>query len=516
MPNQPSSSVLPSAGNQIHRIVPRHGVVTLFGYGIQVRVDRGHLILEDGIGPDRRHARLPKVGSGLERIVTIGNDGSVSLAALRWLADKKAAFVMLDRNGSVLSATGPVSRSDARLRRAQARASETDLGLQIARELIHLKLTAQEAVAREKFRSTQTAGAIALIRAQLPTATKMDAVRVCEARAAVAYWQAWQAVHVEFPKRDLRRTPEHWLSFGSRTSPLSGFSPRLAINPLNATLNYLYAILESEARLAIVAMGLDPGMGFIHLDSGRRDSLACDLMEAVRPEVDTFVLDWVARAPLSRDWFFEERNGNCRLMGQFAATLSETAPRWRRAVAPLAEWLAQVFWEQSPKMASHRAPASRLTQGRKRLVHGGTPSLPKLRSSVPQNLCRTCGAPIMHNGTFCRLCCAEASKDQYPKAAALGRMVALTLESQARRTKTQRRNARAQHGWIAATQPSWLDQRTYVDRIQPLLSTLTSSKIASAIQVSLGYADSIRKGKVHPHARHWQRLAELVGVQPGN
>ena len=33
-------------------VVPRHGVVTLFGYGIQVRVDRGHLLLDDGIGAD--------------------------------------------------------------------------------------------------------------------------------------------------------------------------------------------------------------------------------------------------------------------------------------------------------------------------------------------------------------------------------------------------------------------------------------------------------------------------------
>jgi hypothetical protein len=31
-------------------ITPRHGVVTLFGYGIQVRVDKGHLILSDGSG----------------------------------------------------------------------------------------------------------------------------------------------------------------------------------------------------------------------------------------------------------------------------------------------------------------------------------------------------------------------------------------------------------------------------------------------------------------------------------
>jgi hypothetical protein len=38
-------------------VVPRHGVVTLYGYRIQVRVDRGHLLLDDGIGADRRHWR---------------------------------------------------------------------------------------------------------------------------------------------------------------------------------------------------------------------------------------------------------------------------------------------------------------------------------------------------------------------------------------------------------------------------------------------------------------------------
>src|SRR5437879_4293006 len=111
---------------QFHNsVVPRHGVVTLFGYGIQVRVDRGHLFLEDGIGVDRRQYHLPRVGHGLKRLVVIGSDGMVSLAALRWLADQDAAFVMLDRDGSVLATTGPVRPSDARLRRAQATALQS-------------------------------------------------------------------------------------------------------------------------------------------------------------------------------------------------------------------------------------------------------------------------------------------------------------------------------------------------------------------------------------------------------
>ena len=104
-------------------IIPRHGVVTLFGYGTSVCVDRGHLVIKDGIGSLRRRARFPRVGHGLKRLVVIGSDGMVSLSALRWLHDQDAAFVMLDRIGKVLAITGPVRPSDARLRRAQSLAS---------------------------------------------------------------------------------------------------------------------------------------------------------------------------------------------------------------------------------------------------------------------------------------------------------------------------------------------------------------------------------------------------------
>ena len=492
--------------------VPRSGVVTLFGYGIKVHVQRGHLLMEDGIGPERRYLRLPRVGHGLQRLVVIGNHGFVSVAALSWLAAQDVAFVLLERDGRLLATTGPVRRADARLRRSQACAGESELGLEISRHLITLKLIGQERVARDCLQDAMTANAIASLRNELKSARTLEQVRTCEARAGAAYWISWRGVQMRFPKRDVPRVPEHWLTFGSRTSPLSGFSPRVAVNPLNAIFNYLYTILETETRLAIAAMGLDPGLGFLHVDNDRRDSLACDLMEVVRPDVDAFLYDWVSRTPFKRDFFFEQRNGNCRLTGSFAATLSETAPTWRRAVAPIVEWLAQTLWEHSPKMVGHRPPANRLTQSTKRGAHGGGPELPALRPIRHQNLCRTCGAPIMHTGIYCRLCNAEASKKEYRKAAASGRKAALSADSQARRIETQRRNARAQHGWIAAKHPVWLDQDTYVKRILPRLSGLTGSAIASAIQVSLGYADSIRKGKVHPHARHWQKLAELVGV----
>ena len=59
----------------------------------------GHLEIEDGVGMDRHYVRLPRVGYKLKRLVCIGSDGLVSLAALKWLAAQEASFVLLERNG---------------------------------------------------------------------------------------------------------------------------------------------------------------------------------------------------------------------------------------------------------------------------------------------------------------------------------------------------------------------------------------------------------------------------------
>src|SRR5437588_5522192 len=131
-----ASKTVPQFSQLHNSIVPRHGVVTLFGYGIQVRLERGHLLLDDGIGPDRRHFRLPRVEHGLRRLVVIGSDGFVSLSALRWLADQKASFLMIERDGSVLATAGAVRSSEVRLRRAQALAHVSGVALRITRELI--------------------------------------------------------------------------------------------------------------------------------------------------------------------------------------------------------------------------------------------------------------------------------------------------------------------------------------------------------------------------------------------
>lgn len=491
--------------------ISKHGVVTLTGFGIRVTMQAGHLEIEDRIGPDRRKFRLPRVGHRLKRLVIVGADGVVSLAALRWLADQQAAFIMLERDGRVLTVTGPVRPSDSRLRRAQALAGQLGTSLRIARELIDKKLAGQESVARHKLLATDTADTIARHRAELAEADTSEKIRLIESLAASAYWAAWRNLPVNFPRKDEARVPDHWHLFGARVSPLTG-SPRLAVNPPNAILNYLYALLESESRLAAAALGLDPGLGMLHVDAPARDSLACDLMEPVRPHIDAFVLDWITREILKREWFFEQRDGNCRLMATLVERLSETAPTWGRAVAPFAEWVAETLWNsiRKPTRSDPKMP-TRLTQRRRTEGRGREFFLDLKAASHPSKVCASCGA-MTRTGRHCPKCGRAISGEKLTELAKAGHVAAQSPEAQVRRAETKRRHDLARRGWLPSSQPAWLNNETYLEKIQPRLAATTISALSSALGVSESYAADIRAGRRRPHPRHWEALAQLVGV----
>lgn len=486
---------------------PRHGVVTLFGYGIAVRVDRGHLILQDGIGADRREARLPRVGHGLRRLVVIGAEGMVSLAALRWLAAQDAAFVMLDRDGSVLATTGPVRSSDARLRRAQALALGNGMGLEISRTLIDAKLEGQERVVRERLHDAGAAQEIAELRVTVSTTDTIETVRVLEAQAAIAYFGAWRNMPVLWPKADFRRIPDHWCTVGTRRSPLSG-GPRLAVTPVHAILNYCFALLEAESRLALSALGLDPGLGFgLHTDAPNRDSLAFDVLEPVRPQVESWLLDWITREPLRRADFFETATGNCRLMSHLCAKLSQTAPTWGKLVAPWAEYVARMLWTRTSKPRISRSLPTPLTQQHRREAKG-RPSFATVEAPQPDRLCRGCGRKIRRDKRYCSECAVTTTRENFD----VGRKAAQRSDSLAKRAATQRMHKQAIQNWKASDLPSWLTRDVYVKRVQPALAHVAKSAIRSTLRVSEPYSSAIHAGQRVPHPRHWQALAQLVGL----
>jgi hypothetical protein len=110
-------------------------------------------------------------------------------------------------------------------------------------------------------------------------------------------------------------------------------------------------------------------------------------MEPIRAQVDSYVLDLITREYLSRSWFVEERDGNCRLSAEFVSRLAQTAPMLSRAVGPVAEWVARAFW------STIRRPdvplATRLTQNNKRAAKGGPSAILRCTRAIStEALCR--------------------------------------------------------------------------------------------------------------------------------
>src|SRR4029077_21135931 len=127
--------------------------------------------------------------------------------------------------------------------------------------LIRGKLEEQEKVARTKLLDANTADAIGRYREELVYAETTKTVGLIEAQAAGLYWAAFRTLPVNFPRKDESRIPLHWQSFGNRASLLTG-STTSRSQSRERHLELPLRTLEAESRLALAALGLDPGIGF--------------------------------------------------------------------------------------------------------------------------------------------------------------------------------------------------------------------------------------------------------------
>jgi len=244
----------------------------------------------------------------------------------------------------------------------------------------------------------------------------------------------------------------------------------------------------------------------LHVDTPNRDSLACDLMEAVRPAVDAWLLDWMMREAFRRSDFFEERNGNCRLMGTFAAKLSQTAPVWGKLVAPWAECVARTLRTTNSQSRAGRPIPTPLTQQHRRQAKGRSP-FPTVEMPTPESVCRGCGKLIRRGKRYCSECAVPLTRHNFDA----GRQMALSPQFLAKRSVTQRMHKEAIQNWKPSDLPGWLTRDVYVKGILPALARIAKSRIRSALGASEPYSSDIQSGKRIPHKRHWQALAELSG-----
>jgi CRISPR-associated protein Cas1 len=126
---------------------------------------------------------------------------------------------------------------------------------------------------------------------------------------------------------------------------------RHATHPVNAMLNYAYAVLESQVRIAAVSQGLDPTIGSLHASRPGRVALVYDLMEPLRPHVDRLVLSVVLSHTFVPSDFVLDSNGVCRLHPQLARQVAKQAlsdTEVQEVVMRLIDKLATVATECAP------------------------------------------------------------------------------------------------------------------------------------------------------------------------
>jgi CRISPR-associated endonuclease Cas1 len=494
----------------------REGICVVDGYGLRVAVERRHLVIADGIGRARRVRRFARGDRSLRRVVVIGNSGTLSLGALRWLADVKVPLVHLDLEGRVLAVSGAEGADSPALRRAQALAMERPEGLEIARGLIAGKLQGQLRVASDLLGDAKATAVIEAALEDLGEARSLSEILSAEAIAASAYWPAWVDVPVRFARADLASIPSRWVTVGQRRSPLSE-SARSAVAPAHAILNYCYALLAADVRIACLTMGLDPGLGILHADKANRDSLVADLMEPVRPEVDAFLLELFDQHTFRASDFAETRSGVCRVLAPLTHELAESASRWSRSVGAVAEEVAADLAKMSEgKVRRVSTPITQRSRAAAvRQSFGVEIPKPARTTRKVAPTCRSCGAPTPRQGyLYCDRCRPER------RAAALsalqearrvaentrtreGQDPSRSEEALAKQRRAMQRRRREEQEWEQAGGEAQ-DPSVFIKEILPLIQPLSTRLLSRATGLSRSYCLDVRAGKYVPHTRHWE------------
>jgi CRISPR-associated endonuclease Cas1 len=491
------------------------GVCVADGMGLRLTVDRGALLVEDGMGEHRRSRRFDRATHGLSRLVVLGNTGCITLDALTWCRRLGIGVVVMASDGSSVLTSTPRMTDDARLRRMLAQAPDLPVGIDIARSLLSRKLAGQAGLLASRFDEDEedAASTIADLALACADVGTVDELRQLEASAAALYWQSWVGrpeCVPNFAAKDRTRIPPHWSRYEGRRSVLASTNAnRKAERPVNALLNYTYALLEAEAILACHAVGLDPGLGIVHSDTKGRQSLALDLIEPVRPLVDAFVLDLVEQRTFRKAEFTETPDGHCRLKAPLTHELAETMPTWSHAVAPIAEQVAHTLGQAmagkyvpvTPLTTRKHRQAQAVVKARKAGATGAATSTaarqrPTSAPSPKLWSCPDCGGQVTHrNRVRCDPCIA-ADPQQTP-------------EVRGRRAAAIAARKRGLREWDEANPGQAFDPDYFGREILPKLATVKLADIMEAAGVSKSYASTIRSGRFTPHVSTWGVLAEL-------
>lgn len=222
----------------------------------------------------------------------------------------------------------------ARRMRQYAMLQDDGIRLGLARQLLRAKLQSQyRALARQRGRRPDLrhplTAALRNIRERwqsIPACSNIASLRGLEGAAAAAYFSAMTKL----------------------VAPAWGFTGRKRRpppDPVNAVLSLTYTLVHGEALRALMGYGLDPGLGCLHDIDYNRESLACDLVELLRADCDSWVLA-LFRSQTLRECHFQQPAPNQSMLNKegraiFYPEYQCEAKQWQKRCRHLArQWAA--------------------------------------------------------------------------------------------------------------------------------------------------------------------------------
>lgn len=274
---------------------------TLFVVTRGATVRRDHLTLKVVVD---RQVRLTVPVHQLDSVAVFGGV-HVTPDAMRLCADNGVAVSFLSESGRLVCRVDAPGSGNVLLRRTQFRwADLPDRRAAIARSVVAGKVqnarnvvlrAARESDADDDQRPLHAAAArLADALPLLERCPDADSIRGHEGDAARVYFAV-------FPHL-VRQQREHF--------QMTGRTRRPPLDPINALLSFVYSLLLHDCSAALTAVGLDPSVGFLHVDRPGRPGLALDLMEEFRPLVaDRLVLSLINRQQVRADGFRTAEGG---------------------------------------------------------------------------------------------------------------------------------------------------------------------------------------------------------------
>ena len=325
----------PPGPNARHRKKYRHREpLILCGHGLKFQIDHDTLLIRNGFTHYPQKAEEIRFFPGdpniPDRIIVLDGSGGITFDALNWMAEQEINFAQLDYRGRVKFICGNSAQlAKPEIVRWQLAVQGSETARKIQCQLVERKLLASIETLETIFPNfPATEIAVKQIRRELdkirklPNSAAYRTILGLEGLAAAAYFKAWHQIPLQWAGLSRRPIPSSWMQIGSRNMNWQKHGAN-ARHPVNAMLNYGYAVLISQVATDLASKGFDVSIGIAH--SGRKNprALVYDFMEPIRPAVDKQILQFaLAHKFMPRD-FVINRSGGCRLNPQLAKAVAQ-------------------------------------------------------------------------------------------------------------------------------------------------------------------------------------------------